>query len=87
MGKNSDGSFPTYGEKPISPGLYLGLFHGRNCTRLEMEDWGFSGPAIGPLKWVHTTYACTVRIDFENSADAMLYFGTAQTQQFFDIRW
>lgn len=39
-----------------------------------MDDWGYNGPAIGPLRWCHTTYTATIRIAFENEADAALYF-------------
>ena len=76
---------PIYGKKPSLPGLYLGLFHGRNEPREEMEDWGFDGPMIGPLKWFHTTYACTLRIAFERGEDAKRYFGTHQTEQFLTL--
>lgn len=67
---------PNYGEKPERPGLYLGLFHGRDDPREEMNDWGFHGPMIGPLKWVHTTYAFKIRIAFECENDAVRYFST-----------
>ncbi len=26
-----------------------------------MSDWGTSGPVLGPLKWVHTTYKNHIR--------------------------
>lgn len=71
-------ALPQYGSKPQKPGLYLGLFHGRHDPREQMSDWGFDGPAIGPLKWCHTTYASVVKIEFENAADAPKYFGIAQ---------
>lgn len=76
---------PTYGKKPSMPGLYLGLFHGRDGPREEMQDWGFDGPMIGPLKWFHTTYACTLRVAFERGEDAMRYFGTHQTEHFLKL--
>ena len=41
---------PTYGSKPTRPGMYLGLFHGRDKPREAMNDWGFNGPLIGPLE-------------------------------------
>ena len=74
--KEQPALLPIYGKKPSLPGLYLGLFHGRHEPREEMEDWGFDGPMIGPLKWFHTTYACTLRIAFERGEDAKRYFGT-----------
>lgn len=42
-----------------------------------MDEWGFAGPLIGPLKWVQTTYATQLRIEFEEADDAERYFGTA----------
>ncbi len=45
-----------------------------------MNGWGFDGPAIGPLKWCHTTYAFDIKIEFANRADAIEYFGVAQDQ-------
>lgn len=54
----------TYGSeeaKKLKTGVYLGLFHGRNSVEEELNDWGFDGPVIGPLKYVHTTYANRVR--------------------------
>jgi hypothetical protein len=83
--KEQPAPHPIYGKKPSLPGLYLGLFHGRHGPREEMEDWGFDGPMIGPLKWFHTTYACTLRIAFERGEDAMRYFGTHQTEQFLTL--
>jgi hypothetical protein len=67
---------PEYGTKPKKPGLYLGLFHGRETPMEKMDGWGFNGPAIGPLSWVHTTYAADIKIEFENAEDAELYFGS-----------
>lgn len=56
---------PHYGTKPRKPGLYLGLFHGRHRPSQQMDDRGFDGPTIGPLKWCHTTYAAHIKIEFE----------------------
>lgn len=39
---------------------YLKLFHGRKDLEAEMEDWGESGPILGPLNYVHTTYGTTI---------------------------
>lgn len=47
--------------KNLPDGLYIGFFHGRNTPEEAMDDWGFDGPVIGPLKWWHTTYNCNVR--------------------------
>lgn len=60
------------------PGLYLALFHGsygldRESRTNRFEDWGFQGPVIGPLEWVHTTYANHVKFRFTDEAAAELY--------------
>ena len=41
--------------------VYLHLFHGRNSVDEDMDDWGFDGPVIGPLDYVHVTYMCDVK--------------------------
>lgn len=46
------------------PGLYLRLFHGRVDPDEDLEDWGFDGPHIGPLKYVHGTYTTELAIEF-----------------------
>lgn len=76
---------PPYGQKPKKPGLYLGLFHGRYDPSDAMNDWGFDGPTIGPLKWCHTTYAFDIKIEFEQSADSLSFFGVEQDQFCLDV--
>jgi hypothetical protein len=66
---------PAYGSKPKSPGLYLGLFHGRDNPGEKMEAWGFTGPMIGPLTYCHTTYATQIKLQFDCHTDAVRYFG------------
>ena len=61
---------PVYGTRPQKPGMYLGLFHGRNTPHEAMNGWGFDGPALGPLKHVHTTYACSMNVEFTSLSDA-----------------
>lgn len=78
-------ALPTYGEKPARPGLFLGLLHGRDDPKQRMDEWGFNGPMIGPLKWVHTTYTCTIRIAFEHPSDALRYFGMSDTEQCLEL--
>lgn len=78
-------ALPTYGKAPSRPGLYLGLFHGREDPRQRMDDWGFNGPMIGPLQWFHTTYNCTLRIAFESEADGQRYFGVRQKEHFLQL--
>ena len=45
--------------------LYLRLLHGRNSPDEEMSDWGFQGPVLGPLDYVHVTYSSHVNIGEE----------------------
>lgn len=42
--------------------VYLHLYHGRDTRGEEMNDWGFDGPVIGPLDYVHMTYGSTVTV-------------------------
>jgi hypothetical protein len=79
-------AIPEYGQSPAKPGLYLGLFHGRDDPNEKMHGWGFNGPTIGPLVWCHTTYANDVKIEFESACDAKRYFGDDLTQQDFGIK-
>ena len=65
-------------------GLYLDCFHGRYLVKQDMDDWGFQGPRIGPLKWVHLTYASDVKIAFENEEDAKA-FGCDQFMTMIDF--
>lgn len=65
---------PEYGTKPEKAGVYLALFHGRLQSNEQMDDWGFNGPLIGPLEWVHTTYSLHIRLMFINHDDEKLYF-------------
>lgn len=44
-----------------APGVYLKLFHGRKTIDEDTsDDWGEQGPILGPLDYVHTTYAGTI---------------------------
>lgn len=62
---------PIYTEtdEHLEPGLWLALFHGRNERDKQLNDWGFNGPVIGPLKYAHTTYGEHLKMEFV-SADA-----------------
>src|SRR6266540_2029269 len=55
-------------------GLYLALFHGRKTPDEDMEDWGFDGPMIGPLSYVHTTYRSHLWLGFSDPDAARRYF-------------
>lgn len=43
-------------EENAPRGIYLQLLHGRDDPDEDMDDWGFSGPKIGPFDWAHFTY-------------------------------
>lgn len=58
----------------LPPGLYAGLFHGRDDPDTNMDDWGFDGPVIGPLEFVHTTCATDVKLHFVSGQRAAQYF-------------
>lgn len=72
-------TYPIYrSEKDMDAmpeGLYLGLFHGFKTPeeRADAGDWGADGPMIGPLEYVHTTYATHVHIKFVNAVDSIKY--------------
>lgn len=70
-------SYPLFDGKycGVLPGLYLGLFHGfiDEQERIDSDDWGESGALIGPLEFVHTTYALEVKLRFIDWRDAQKY--------------
>lgn len=56
--------------------LYLMLFHGRKPHDQKIDDWGTDGP-IFQVEFVHTTYACEVKINDEHHLpidEDMLYY-------------
>ncbi len=63
-------------ERPDKPGMYLALFHGRDDRREQMEQFGFAGPLLGPLRYCHTTYLYDIKIEFETVEDARLCCGS-----------
>ena len=70
---------PEYGrDTPPVSGLYLALFHGsggldREAGRKHYQDWGFNGPIIGPLSYVHTTYTHHVKVKFVRPKDLLMF--------------
>jgi hypothetical protein len=42
-------------------GMYLTLHHGRLSKDEDMDDWGFDGPIIGPLQYLHVTYCSDIK--------------------------
>jgi hypothetical protein len=75
----------TENERPEKPGMYLGLFHGRKERREQMEDWGFVGPLLGPLRYCHTTYLHDIKICFENVEDARRCLGSDDVHVFLTV--
>jgi hypothetical protein len=43
--------------------VYLELFHGRHSPDENIDGWGFEGPVLGPFAYVHTTYACDIKLE------------------------
>ena len=46
--------------------MKLNLFHGRNDPDEEMNDWGFQGPVLGGVEFVHITYTHHIRVGFDD---------------------
>ncbi|SRR5216684_3599769 len=53
--------------------VYLELFHGRKSVTQQLDDWGSEGPILGPLAYVHTTYAADIKIETATGSDGVLY--------------
>ena len=53
--------------------VYLELFHGRKTVTELLEDWGTEGPILGPLKFVHTTYATDIKLETTDGLDGVLH--------------
>lgn len=65
-------TLPIYNETDLATlrsGLYLGLFHGRDDADAILNNWGYNGPMLGPLRYVHTTYATEINFAFEQASD------------------
>ena len=43
-------------QEATKPGIYVRIFHGRNEPDQNLEDWGFDGPVIGPIRGLQRTY-------------------------------
>ncbi len=74
MHSSTPSPMPLYGSEPNEPGLYLGLFRGRKDPDDQMIEWGFNGPLIGPLSYVHTTYTNHIKLAFCSEVDEKRYF-------------
>jgi hypothetical protein len=71
---SNNSKYPIYNEDmPPKPGMYLGLFNGRDRLDQDMEGWGSNGPIIGPLEYAHTTYADEIKLMFKHGEDFAKY--------------
>jgi hypothetical protein len=72
--------------RETAAGLYLELYHGRNDPDVDMEDWGFEGPVLGPLKFIHFTYHSHYRVELLNgeATDPISYY---DDMIFYDGKW
>ena len=64
--------YATLEAETLPTGTYLGLFHGRTDPKQSLDDWGFPGPVIGPVNWVHITYASEMKVALLGECDASL---------------
>lgn len=53
--------------------LYLHLFHGRDAKDSDMDGWGFNGPTIGPVEYVHGTYGCDIKFALPRAETAIMF--------------
>jgi hypothetical protein len=49
-------------QEDSEPLLYVSLFHGRNYPNEILQGLGEEGPTFGPYRFVHTTYATTIKL-------------------------
>ena len=59
--------------------VYLELFHGRQTLTEELADWGTEGPIVGPLRYVHTTYATDIKIETADGVGEILHLVGEET--------
>lgn len=57
-----EGIYPA----PIKGKMYLVPIHGKMSPKQELSNWGFNGPHIGPLRFVHVTYNTHIGLGFED---------------------
>lgn len=50
-----------------TPGMDFLMLHGRDTPDKDMDDWGFNGPTLEGVLWVHFTYMQTLTIGFNNA--------------------
>lgn len=52
--------------RALIPGFQLYLFHGRTHPEENLDDWGFEGPTLKGVLYVHVTYMQTLTVGFNN---------------------
>ena len=50
-------------QQDSQPLIYANLFHGRSYPNEILQSLGKEGPTFGPYRFVHTTYARTIRLE------------------------
>jgi hypothetical protein len=50
--------------------MKLVLFHGRHTPDEHLEDWGFNGPVLEDVEYLHSTYMITFIIGFTSKEAA-----------------
>jgi hypothetical protein len=67
--------------------VYLELFHGRKSVREQLQDWGSPGPILGPLAFVHTTYAADIKLQTSDGRDGVLYLIGDEQPELLECIW
>lgn len=72
MARKKNLTYDSCDMKKAQPGMYLGLFHGFKTekARANATEWRATGPMIGPLEYVRTTYACDLELKFVPGAQS-----------------
>ena len=52
--------------------MRLKLLHGRNDPMQDMDGWGFVGPDIRGIAWIHGTYLTTITVGFTSLEEMRL---------------
>ena len=69
----------------MNSGIYIELFHGRADRFQTMDDWGEPGPTFGPFRFVHTTYACHIKLGAD--ADVPQDLNVLHDMVYYDGMW
>jgi hypothetical protein len=47
-------------------GSQMVIFHGRKTPDEDLDDWGFEGPTLDGILWIHFTYMATFNVRFKD---------------------